>query len=72
MLNTVVTDGRRAIQWHCLVMVASDHTIMNQVSNRITVRCYGICPQAMVLVGYIPWFGLYASYTTLGLQPLVV
>ena len=27
---------------------------------------------AMVQVGYTPRFGLYASYTTLGLQPSVV
>ena len=40
-------------------------TPLSQVLNRSTVHCYGVCPQAIVQVSYTPWFGLYASCTTL-------
>ena len=39
-------------------------TPLSQVLNRSTVHCYGVCPQAIVQVGYTPWFGLYTSCTT--------
>ena len=76
----VATFGNRSCKWsmtpntsdgksvsHC---THSTNTAILLVVVVATIDCCAIAllwPHPMVQLGYTPWFGIYASYTTLGL-----